>query len=150
MTPPDPSGQRAASLAAINAAMAEAQARSAKSQPMLDARLADLGNRARTGELGPEWERLQKRIDDGRTTLADALAGSDDDPDAVALRTRSREHVGRLTESALEQTEADADGAAEQAADERPDLSAVRAMPAELERRLAEIREMAERLGRAT
>jgi hypothetical protein len=46
---------------------------------------------ARRGDLGPDWQRVQRRIDTGRTTLADVFTGQDDSPEARRLAERSRE-----------------------------------------------------------
>jgi hypothetical protein len=48
------------------------------------------GTAARRGELGPDWQEVQTRIDNGRTTLAAVFGGLDQSPAAVRLRTRSR------------------------------------------------------------
>ena len=42
--------------------------------------------KARAGELGPKWQEIQKRIDQGKTTLSDVFNGTDDSPEARALR----------------------------------------------------------------
>ena len=44
---------------------------------------------ARRGELGPDWQATQRRIDAGETSLA-AVFGDDDAPAAVRLRDRAR------------------------------------------------------------
>ncbi|WP_051259383.1 hypothetical protein [Schaalia suimastitidis] len=38
--------------------------------------------RARKGELGPEWQKVQRRIDQGHTTLDAVLSGRDDSAEA--------------------------------------------------------------------
>jgi anti-sigma factor RsiW len=48
------------------------------------------GAAARRGELGPDWQEVQARIDAGRTSLAAVFGGLDESPAAVRLRTRSR------------------------------------------------------------
>ena len=45
-----------------------------------------LEHQARTGELGPDQERLQRRVDAGETTWTDVASGRDTDPVAVAAR----------------------------------------------------------------
>jgi hypothetical protein len=45
---------------------------------------------ARSGELGRDWQDVQRRIDAGQTSLAAVFGGEDDSPDAVRLRDRSR------------------------------------------------------------
>ncbi|GIG37641.1 hypothetical protein [Cellulomonas pakistanensis] len=45
---------------------------------------------ARSGSLGPDWQRVQQRIDGGRTTLSDVFSGTDTSPEAQRLVGRSR------------------------------------------------------------
>jgi len=45
---------------------------------------------ARSGDLGPDWQQVQRRIDSGQTTLQDVFGGGDETPAAVRLRERSR------------------------------------------------------------
>ncbi len=54
---------------------------------------------ARAGDLGPEWQRVQQRIDLGRTSLAAVFDGSDTSREAERLRGRSRTTLseGRTT-----------------------------------------------------
>lgn len=78
---------------------------------------------ARRGELGPEREELQRRIDDGLTTWRDVVSGADTHPSAVAVRAEItgslRAAVDRLEEEDPEFRESyrsvatlrDADGA---------------------------------------
>jgi hypothetical protein len=41
---------------------------------------------ARAGELGPDWRKIQQRIDLGETTLADVLGGVDETLEARNIR----------------------------------------------------------------
>jgi hypothetical protein len=50
-------------------------------------RIQDLQAQARRGELGPDQERLQRRVDSGETSWRDIASGADDDPTAEAART---------------------------------------------------------------
>ena len=45
---------------------------------------------ARRGELGRDWQDVQRRIDAGQTSLAAVFGGSDETPAAVRLRDQSR------------------------------------------------------------
>lgn len=45
---------------------------------------------ARRGELGPDWQSVQSRIDAGDTTLTAVFGGEDTSPAAVRLREQSR------------------------------------------------------------
>jgi hypothetical protein len=51
---------------------------------------------ARSGRLGPDWQAVQGRIDQGRTTLADVFTGVDESPAATRLRETSRQNVTQL------------------------------------------------------
>jgi hypothetical protein len=75
---------------------------------------------ARRGDLGPEWQRVQRRIDAGRTTLADVFTGQDTSPEARRIAEQSR---GTLR-GARKAAEDDPQG---QSADLLRDLDAVRA-----------------------
>ncbi len=61
---------------------------------------------ARRGELGPEWQKIQQRIDLGTTTLDDVFSGRDDSPEAIALLAKSR---ATLQETVRDIQEADDD-----------------------------------------
>ena len=54
------------------------------------AREDERADAARRGELGPDWQSVQRRIDAGQTTLAAVFRGSDDTPAAVRLRNQAR------------------------------------------------------------
>jgi len=45
---------------------------------------------ARSGELGRDWQDVQRRIDHGQTSLAEVFGGEDRTPAAARLRDRSR------------------------------------------------------------
>ena len=76
-------------------------------------RLQELQADARRGELGPEQERLQRRVDAGEPTWSDIASGADDDPSARAARVHLSTHLTALREE-LEDDEAflEADAAA--------------------------------------
>ena len=66
--------------------------------------------KARAGELGPKWQEIQKRIDQGKTTLSDVFNGNDDSPEARALRQESNKTLGRIHDQwAKEAEEEDAE-----------------------------------------
>lgn len=48
---------------------------------------------ARRGDLGPDWQRVQMRVDLGQTTLDDVFGGKDPSPEAERLRGAAREHL---------------------------------------------------------
>lgn len=76
-------------------------------------RVQELQAEARRGQLGPEQERLQRRVDSGETTWRDIASGADDDPSAEVARVHLATHLTALREE-LEDDEAfrDADAAA--------------------------------------
>ena len=61
--------------------------------------------RAREGELGDDWRRMQQRIDADETTLADVFGGADDSPLAQALRERSSQNLRELAREWQKQDE---------------------------------------------
>jgi len=87
---------------------------------------------ARRGQLGPEWQRLQRRIDLGETSAQATLAGQDDSADADVLRATAMANT--RTVAVMQEDELD---------DEDPTnetFAAVRQDQAELQALLAEIR----------
>jgi hypothetical protein len=80
-------------------------ARVAREYAALDERRASA---ARRGELGRDWQEVQARIDEGRTTVAAVFSGHDDSPAAVRLRDRSRARLDdvRLPEELAGEIEA--------------------------------------------
>lgn len=72
-----------------------------------DARMAEVdaarAERARAGELGPEWRAVQARIDLGQTSLEAVFSGEDESPAAQQLR----EHSSRRLREFREQWEED-------------------------------------------
>ncbi len=76
-------------------------------------RLQELQADARRGQLGPEQERLQRRVDAGETTWHDIASGADEDPSAEVARGHLATHLTALREE-LEDDEAflEADAAA--------------------------------------
>jgi hypothetical protein len=84
-------------------------------------RIQELQADARRGILGPDQERLQRRVDAGETTWRDIASGVDDDPAAEAARVHLSTHLTTLREE-LEEDEAfqEADAAA-RAQQERAD-----------------------------
>ncbi len=76
-------------------------------------RIAEIQGQARRGELGPEQERLQRRVDAGETSWRDIASGADEDPAAEAARAHLSTSLTALREE-LEHDEAfiEADAAA--------------------------------------
>jgi hypothetical protein len=84
-------------------------------------RMQEMQAQARRGELGPEQERLQRRVDAGETSWRDIASGADDDPSAEAARVHLSTNLDALRDE-LEDDEAfqEADAAA-RAQQERAD-----------------------------
>jgi hypothetical protein len=76
-------------------------------------RLQEMQAQARRGELGPEQQRLQRRVDAGETSWRDVASGVDDDPSAELARVHLSTSLNALREE-LEDDEAfqEADAAA--------------------------------------
>ena len=76
-------------------------------------RIKEMQAEARRGVLGPDQERLQRRVDAGETTWRDIASGVDDDPSAEAARVHLSTNLNALREE-LEEDEAfqEADAAA--------------------------------------
>ncbi len=87
---------------------------------------------ARQGELGPQWQRLQQRIDLGETSVSDILRGHDDSVDAEQVMTDARR---RAEEMGAELRARDEQG-------EVPVLQAERSEMAELSAALDELRRL--------
>ncbi len=69
-------------------------------------RMAELAERARAGELGEDWKRIQGRVDRGDTTLEAVFTGKDDSPEAGSLRATSRARTADLA-TTIEESEDD-------------------------------------------
>lgn len=54
---------------------------------------------ARRGDLGHDWQDVQRRIDAGRTTLAAVFTGEDESPAAERLREESRRRLTAMSAS---------------------------------------------------
>jgi len=57
------------------------------------ARDEERARRARRGELGPDWRRLQERIDRGETSLGAIAQGLDDSWEAQEVRTHTIDNL---------------------------------------------------------
>lgn len=68
-------------------------------------RIQEIQGQARRGELGPDQERLQRRVDAGETSWRDIASGVDDDPSAEAARAHLSTSLTALREE-LENDEA--------------------------------------------
>ena len=68
-------------------------------------RIQEMQAEARRGVLGPDQERLQRRVDAGETTWRAIASGVDDDPSAEAARVHLSTHLNALRQE-LEEDEA--------------------------------------------
>jgi len=74
------------------------------------------------GDLGPEWQKIQQKIDLNKTTIDDVFNGTDESPEAIALRERSEENLSTLKvelETDIEGLDDDEAAVADQLADIR-------------------------------
>lgn len=53
---------------------------------------------ARDGRLGRDWQDVQRRIDEGHTSLADVFSGRDQSPAARRLLDLSQQNIARMAE----------------------------------------------------
>lgn len=91
----------------IAEANAELDEEIALEQPALDKAAAQHAAKARSGELGAEWQRVQQRIDLNETSLEAVFSGEDETPAARTLRERSQSNLRSL---AAEWAESDEQG----------------------------------------
>jgi hypothetical protein len=68
---------------------------------------AERAKQARSGNLGPEWQRLQRRIDLNETSLTNIVSGADGSPEAVAVRQRATDKAAELYAEQLAELESD-------------------------------------------
>ena len=92
----------------------------------------DRARLARAGELGPQWQRLQQRIDLGETSLSAVLRGLDDSAEAEVVMTDARRRAEELGAELRERDQLD----------DVPVLRAERAEMAELTAALDELRRL--------
>lgn len=64
----------------------------------------------RDGDLGPELQRVQQRIDAGQTTWEDVVAGRDNSPDSQQIRNRIETNLNTLAEHLEEDVEFQQEG----------------------------------------
>ena len=55
---------------------------------------------ARSGQLGRDWQDVQRRIDAGQTTLSAVFSGRDDSPAALRLMAQSQANLSALATAA--------------------------------------------------
>lgn len=87
-------------LARLQSTIAGLQELVAQSERELAASQEERAEEARSGAMGRDWQRVQRDIDDGRTTLAEVFSGRDDSPAARRLLELSRDNIARLAAQA--------------------------------------------------
>ncbi len=90
----------AAHRAALDGLLSQTAAEDSASRRALTEAQAAWAGPARGGDWGADWQRLQRRVDAGETTLARAFRGEDDDPASRLLLERSRARIATLAGSA--------------------------------------------------
>ena len=69
------------------------------------AREAERAEKARSGELGPDWASVQRRIDLNQTSLEAVFSGEDVSNEAASLRDLSQKNLAQLREQWEAQSE---------------------------------------------
>jgi len=88
------------------------------------------------GDLGPEWQKIQQKIDLNKTTVDDVFNGTDESPEAIALRERSEENLSTLKV----ELETDIEGLDDDEAAVADQLADIRVLNTELAARLEAMR----------
>jgi len=88
------------------------------------------------GDLGPEWQKIQQKIDLNKTTIDDVFNGTDESPEAIALRERSEENLSTLKV----ELETDIEGLDDDEAAVADQLADIRVLNTELAARLETMR----------
>lgn len=90
--------QMAAIRDEIEADLDEMIREQATSEPDREQDDEDFAHRARSGELGPDWKVLQRRIDLGQTTRDDIVMGRDQSHEAQAVREMADRNVRHIVD----------------------------------------------------
>ena len=91
----DPGAQANPTLARLEALIGSLEREARASERELADSDRERASAARDGRMGPEWQRVQRRIDAGETTVLDVFSGRDESPEAVRLRELSRTNLSR-------------------------------------------------------
>jgi hypothetical protein len=100
---------------------------------------AERAKQARNGELGPQWQRLQRRIDLNETSLADVVSGADGSAEAAAVRQQAENRAAELYAEQL------ADLESEEPSELQSELNAVRAEVERLRQAISKAVELGDR-----
>jgi hypothetical protein len=95
----DPGAQADPVLARLEALIGGLEREARDSERELADSDRERASAARDGRMGPEWQRVQRRIDAGETTVLDVFSGRDESPEAVRLRELSRTNLQSLRET---------------------------------------------------
>jgi hypothetical protein len=85
----------AARLESMTAAL---EREAAESRQALAQALDQRAEAARSGELGRDWQEVQRRVDAGQTTVAAVFTGEDETPEARRLVGLSQRNLAQLGE----------------------------------------------------
>jgi hypothetical protein len=129
-------GQMAAIREEIEADLDEMVLERAQTEPEREEEAADFAAHARSGDYGPDWKVLQRRIDLGETSREDVVMGRDQSHEAQAVREMADRNVGYVVDLQNLDDESDA-------ADENDEIFAsVRRQQQEILAQLERIRQM--------
>lgn len=78
--------------------MAQEERRLDELNEKLEQKQEDRAERARAGELGPEWQKIQQRIDNGQTSLQAVFSGDDQSEEARILAGYSRHNISKTAD----------------------------------------------------
>ncbi|NTV39725.1 MAG: hypothetical protein HGA51_07190 [Demequinaceae bacterium] len=102
MTTGDPLARLDDAIASMTELLADLEAESAaqsEGDAEADERLAEANRR---GERGAHWRVLQRRIDQGETSLEAIMGGTDTSPEAVAVNATARKNLAALSNTLQE------------------------------------------------
>ena len=85
-------------VARLESLLAGLQRDAAESQRELVESQQQRAEAARNGELGRDWQDVQRRIDAGQATLNGVFSGEDDSPAARRLLDLSQQNISRMAE----------------------------------------------------
>lgn len=91
-------GEMAEIMRGLRAAQSEIREQHAAYRREKEERDEERARARRRGDLGPELQRVQERIDAGRTTWEDVISGRDDHSDSQFVRRRIETNLDSLAE----------------------------------------------------
>lgn len=94
-----------AAVSSLRAMTAQIRREQAAFRRERDRRSTDRAEQARSGELGPEIQTVQRRVDAGQTTWDDVFQGRDDHPSADRVRRNVERNLDQVAEGLREDPE---------------------------------------------